>query len=603
MKILKIALCLLLIVSLVGCKETDRQAAEASPSPVETAAPTASLTPTPEPTLSPEQLLEQRLAELEQGFEDSRNELAAGAWYTAEGGETPSFWGDSLYSTAAAPVQAEAVYGGLFSFGYINDGKVSMIGSGLGSREQIEAETDVAGLAIGANHLLLMHGDGTVTGYGNLTFGKCDTQDWAGIVEVEAGVWHSVGRTHNMHAVAVGSNDYGQCEVDGWSALIDIAAGLHHTVGLRYNGTVVAVGDNSYGQCEVEEWTDIIAVYCGANYTVGLKSDYTLIACGDNANGQCEVGGFTDVIAAACGAWHTVVKTADGELHYVGANTNGQFGAEAELVSAGEYIYGTETEAGPWFYLSQVGGIAICYDTTLEKSPLRADLFCTYGHLPYGAFAAQDFTMKTTALPAKIARQNDAVFAQTGDYIGHRGNRKGVMIRQGQLLYDENKTSTMAFFPDGTMRVFFQEEAITAEELLAEGVSDSFSFWPVLIKDGAFTDNLMEYSEYRPTSRSAIGMAEPYHFISVVTHCQYGMTYIDLAQQFLDYGCTVAYNLDGGNSTSMVFMGESISRVRYNYNEMIGQRSVSDVLMFCTSEAVPDENDPYLQEPVVNAPR
>ena len=45
--------------------------------------------------------------------------------------------------------------------------------------------------------------------------------------------------------VAVGANepqDFGQCDVGAWTGIIQIDAGKWHTVGLRADGTVVAVG-------------------------------------------------------------------------------------------------------------------------------------------------------------------------------------------------------------------------------------------------------------------------------------------------------------------------------------------------------------------------
>ena len=62
----------------------------------------------------------------------------------------------------------------------------------------------------------------------------------------------------------------------------------------------------------------------------------------------------------------------------------------------------------------------------------------------------------------------------------------------------------------------------------------------------------------------------------------------------------MAYNLDGGLSTAMVFMGEQLnshSGEHYGEHYQISyQRSVPDGLMFGYSELVPSETDPILND-------
>ena len=64
------------------------------------------------------------------------------------------------------------------------------------------------------------------------------------IIQVAAGLYHTVGVKVDGTVVAVGYNDSGQCNVSGWAGINQTAEGLYHTVGLRSDGTVVAVGDN-----------------------------------------------------------------------------------------------------------------------------------------------------------------------------------------------------------------------------------------------------------------------------------------------------------------------------------------------------------------------
>ena len=110
--------------------------------------------------------------------------------------------------------------------------------------------------------------------------------DWTDIIQVAAGVGHTVGLKSDGTVVAVGYNEYGCCNAGGWTDITQVAAGWSHTVGLKSDGTVVAVGDNYYGQCNVGKWTDITQVAAGWSHTVGLKSDGTVVATGDYYSGS-----------------------------------------------------------------------------------------------------------------------------------------------------------------------------------------------------------------------------------------------------------------------------------------------------------------------------
>jgi alpha-tubulin suppressor-like RCC1 family protein len=156
--------------------------------------------------------------------------------------------------------------------------------------------------------------DGTVVAVGGNVFGQCEVGNWTDIVQVAAGIFHTVGLECNGTVVAVGHNRRGECNVGEWTAINQTATGHEHTVGLKSDGTVVAVGYNYYGQCDVGNWTGIIQVAAGEWHTVGLKADGTVVAVGDNEYGQCDVGNWADITQVAAGEWHTVGLTLDGTV-------------------------------------------------------------------------------------------------------------------------------------------------------------------------------------------------------------------------------------------------------------------------------------------------
>ena len=182
----------------------------------------------------------------------------------------------------------------------------------------------------------------------------------------------------------------------------------------------------------------------------------------------------------------------------------------------------------------------------------------------------------------EIARSYQAVIAVNGDYLDYvEADPKGIIIRNGETYVKQDAVDTLAFYPDGTMRIIRPGET-DADELLEDGVQNSFSFGPTLINNGVIEPDLEDLRLASKKPRTAVGMIEPYHYLLIVVdgrQSKYskGMTYPELADLFASYDCEVAYNLDGGASATMCFMGEHISQYE---GSLTGQRSVPDSLMF-----------------------
>lgn len=526
--------------------------------------------------------------------------VAAGAWHTAVAGEQPNIFGDARYPDA--PQKADRVVSGLTSVLYLQDGRVLLTGESFGAEETVSALTDVIDAAAGLSHALFLHADGAVTGVGGRAFGRIDTSDWTEIRSVAAGAWHSVGAKADGTVLAIGNNDHGQCDVSDWTDVTAVAAGLWHTVGLKADGTAVAAGENTYGQCDVSDWTDLVAVACGACTTVGLKADGTVVAVGDNGAGQCDVANWTDVAAIAAGAYHTVAVRLDGRLIGTGRLPD-QLPAEPVFASdwqcepapdgtvgetATAYIEGQEASLGPWLYLDETGAATICVDDYGYRTPFRTDLFARANALPTGYVtnpeASGNVIRMSTELPEVQARQHHAVIAFTGDYIGYTSNRKAVMMRNGTVYYDRAETTTYAILPDGTLQIYEKGET-TADALLALGVKDSFSFGPVLVRDGV---NVAPATDTY-TMRVAFGYSDPYHYIVAISMRDRSlqMTYSMIADACVQYGCRTAYNLDGGHSTSLVFLGRELSTVSLEKEKLhTNIRGLSDIIAFLQNDSV-----------------
>ncbi|WP_339247473.1 phosphodiester glycosidase family protein [Paenibacillus sp. FSL R10-2796] len=201
------------------------------------------------------------------------------------------------------------------------------------------------------------------------------------------------------------------------------------------------------------------------------------------------------------------------------------------------------------------------------------------------AFADNSFGTNITEDTSDIASANHAIFAINGDYYGFRND--GVIIRNGTVYRDDPVRDAMALFDDGTMQTYNEEE-ISSSELLAQGATDTLSFGPILIQDGEIASdfsnvkidtNFGNHSIQNANPRTAVGMIAPNHYVFVVVDGRNegysrGMTLTELADVMSDLGATEAYNLDGGGSSTMYFMGRVVNNPQGKNKE----RGVSDIL-------------------------
>lgn len=201
------------------------------------------------------------------------------------------------------------------------------------------------------------------------------------------------------------------------------------------------------------------------------------------------------------------------------------------------------------------------------------------------AFAKGAFGRNIVEATSKIASDNNAIFAINGDYYGFRND--GVLIRNGTLYRDTPARTAMALFNNGTLQTFDETE-ISSSSLLAKGVTNTLSFGPVLVKNGravedfgkvAVDTNFGNRSIQGANPRTGIGMISANHFVFIVVdgrmeNYSRGMTLSEFANLFADLGCTEAYNLDGGGSSTMYFMGRVVNNPLGKQDE----RAISDIL-------------------------
>jgi exopolysaccharide biosynthesis protein len=111
-----------------------------------------------------------------------------------------------------------------------------------------------------------------------------------------------------------------------------------------------------------------------------------------------------------------------------------------------------------------------------------------------------------------------------------------------------------------------------------------WTFGPGLIKDGkiSVTENQEIAGPHRINNpRTAIGIIDKNHYIFMVsdgrTSESEGLSLYEMAEYLQSLGCTTAYNLDGGGSSTMVFNGKLINKPTHT-GYQITERKVSDIV-------------------------
>ena len=217
-------------------------------------------------------------------------------------------------------------------------------------------------------------------------------------------------------------------------------------------------------------------------------------------------------------------------------------------------------------------------DTTIYV----ADVQLTSAELLKTAFASNAYGKNVTAKTSVIAEECNAILAINGDYYGAR--ESGYVLRNGVLYRSDAKSSQedLVIWQDGSLDVI-TEKRTTAKSLYESGAQQVLSFGPALVIDGEISvtaeDEVGKAKASNP--RTAIGIIDDLHYVFVVsdgrTDASAGLSLYELAEFMQSLGTRIAYNLDGGGSSTMVFNGKVINNPTTN-GKSIKERSVSDIV-------------------------
>lgn len=200
--------------------------------------------------------------------------------------------------------------------------------------------------------------------------------------------------------------------------------------------------------------------------------------------------------------------------------------------------------------------------------------------------AAESFTTETTLPASDIADRVNAVIAINGDYFAR--HNEGFAIRQGTLIRDKLKGNrdVLLIDEDGDFHaVHLPKKGTLSDTVDGKKVINAFYFGPILVENGEVPQKLPNFTFLKPDNyyaRLAICQVDTLHYKIIATTMEQdytlGIRLKDFATLCQREGAKIAYNLDGGLSTTLYFNNQ-----RVNEQKRVNFRSIPDIVYFASA--------------------
>lgn len=203
------------------------------------------------------------------------------------------------------------------------------------------------------------------------------------------------------------------------------------------------------------------------------------------------------------------------------------------------------------------------------------------------AVAGKKLGASSTNHTSVISKNYNGIVAINGDY--YTKTKAGYIVRMGQTYREKTSKNMDLLFIDelGDFHIILrgheeQEEGVAvfrSEHKIVNG----FFFGPALVVDGEKQEipENYQFDPHKKNPRAGIAQLGTLTYALVVvngrTDESEGVTMAEFASVMETLGAQQAYNLDGGNSATLVFNGQV-----YN-NKPQAERSVTDIIYFASA--------------------
>ena len=205
--------------------------------------------------------------------------------------------------------------------------------------------------------------------------------------------------------------------------------------------------------------------------------------------------------------------------------------------------------------------------------------------------AAATFESNRTTSGKALARRMQAVLAINGDYFSYIND--GYLIRQG-VLYREMPRGirdVLLIDAQGDFHIAVKATMESLAQYSGMNIVNSFNFGPGLVIQGERVKKFFDNDNAALLGRQRMAIAQvkagSLEYIAVATAGpkgnNKGMTLEQFSSILADLGVENAYNLDGGNSTMMIFRDAYV-----NAMHEATMRPISDIIYFASAYTPPE---------------
>jgi len=206
-----------------------------------------------------------------------------------------------------------------------------------------------------------------------------------------------------------------------------------------------------------------------------------------------------------------------------------------------------------------------------------------------------EYGSKIQLLTTEMASSVNAVVASSGDFYANR--RHGVIVYDGLVQRCHSRYLETCYIDDKGDMLFSYLGELPDEKSAQKFVDEnnirfSLAFGPVLVDNGVPRPQ-REYSDYllgsveEDHARIALCQRDELHYFIVVAgydpahNCYRLITLSEFQKHIVEYGCKMAYTMDGGQTATLVMNNALMNRVSFD-----SERQISDIIYFAT--AIPD---------------
>lgn len=210
-------------------------------------------------------------------------------------------------------------------------------------------------------------------------------------------------------------------------------------------------------------------------------------------------------------------------------------------------------------------------------------------------YAKGDPTKKGIAPPTDIFKKCNGIVGMAADFYSYRPYgyiyQYGTeVLRDTQKMKDNDLDILIVDYNGDFHSYSFRELLKKKDKEFTDNIMFSFTFGPTLVADGKNTHSSLftnqNFGEVdHAQARACIGQLGPLHYL-LCTVGETGCNMEVLADEMVARGCITAYNLDGGQSGTLLYRDKSYNKIAYSNNgknEKYGERAQNTIIYFGTA--------------------